>query len=302
MPDATQYNTIPARVAAHSIAIRIQRECANVLGVSVDAVDMERTMAMIGTQLRNGPKGYVCFVGVHGILEAMKRGEVADAYQHAAIALPDGTPTVWVGRAQGLREMDHVTGPAVMMEIFQRAEFAGYSHFFYGGKPGVANELAATLSRQFPWTMVAGTYTPPFRDLTPAEEKKVVAEIHRVKPDIVWVGISTPRQDLWMRRMLPRLDTRVMFGVGAAFDFLTGRIRPCPEWIKCTGLHWLHRLAQDPVRLWSRNVHNMEFLWHITLQLTGAKCYPKRPRVEGAGRTPPAPEDVARPEMAGNAL
>ncbi len=105
-----------------------------------------------------------------------------------------------------------------------------------------------------------------------------------------------------MRRMLPRLDTRVMFGVGAAFDFLTGRIRPCPEWIKCTGLHWLHRLAQDPVRLWSRNVHNMEFLWHITLQLTGAKCYPKRPRVEGAGRTPPAPEDVARPEMAGNAL
>lgn len=105
-----------------------------------------------------------------------------------------------------------------------------------------------------------------------------------------------------MRKMLPRLDTRVIFGVGAAFDFLTGRIRPCPEWIKCTGLHWLHRLAQDPVRLWRRNVHNMEFLWHITLQLTGANCYPKRPRIEGAGQTPPAPEDVAGREMAGNTL
>jgi N-acetylglucosaminyldiphosphoundecaprenol N-acetyl-beta-D-mannosaminyltransferase len=298
MPEATRYDTIPASVAAHSIAINVQRQCANVLGVSVDAVGLERAMAMLDTRLRNGPKGYVCFVGVHGILEAMKSGKVADAYQHAAMALPDGTPMVWVGRAQGLREMDHVTGPAVMMEIFQRAEFAGYSHFFYGGKPGVANELAATLTRQFPRARVAGTFTPPFRDLTPAEEKRLVAEIHRVKPDIVWVGISTPRQDLWMRRMLPRLDTRAIFGVGAAFDFLTGRIRPCPEWIKCAGLHWLHRLAQDPVRLWSRNVHNMEFLWHIALQLTGAKCYPARPRLEGAGLMPPAPEDLA----AGNAL
>lgn len=302
MPNAIQHDAIPASFAAHSIAMKVQRQCANVLGVSVDAVDMEQAMAMIDTQLQNGPKGYVCFVGVHGILEAMKSGRVADAFGHAAMAFPDGTPTVWVGRAQGLRNMNHVTGPAVMKEMFRHEEFADYSHFFYGGKPGVAEELATRLKSQFPWTRVAGTFTPPFRELTPAEERRLVVEVHRVKPDIVWVGISTPRQDLWMRRMLPYLDTRMMFGVGAAFDFLTGRIRTCPEWIKRAGLHWLHRLAQDPVRLWSRNVHNMEFLWQITLQLTGARCYPMRPHVEGAGWTSPAPADVPRREMADNAL
>jgi N-acetylglucosaminyldiphosphoundecaprenol N-acetyl-beta-D-mannosaminyltransferase len=294
MPGAIPYDTIPASFAGHSAAVNVQRQWANVLGVFIDAVDMEQAMAMLDTQLQIGPKGYVCFVGVHGILEAKKNGEVADAFRHAAMALPDGTPTVWVGRIQGLRAMNHVTGPAAMKEMFRRGEFAGYSHFFYGGKPGVAEELAARLKSQFPWTRVAGTFTPPFRELTPAEEQKLVAEIHRVKPDIVWVGISTPRQDLWMRRMLPRLDTRMMFGVGAAFDFLTGRIRPCPDWLKRAGLHWLHRLAQDPVRLWGRNLRNMEFLWHITLQLTGAKCYPTRPRVEGADRTSPGSMGVAQ--------
>lgn len=282
MPDVIRYDTMPAPVATHSTPISAQRRWANVLGVLVDAVDMERAMAMIDNQLQNGPKGYVCFVGVNGILEALKKGRVADAFEHAAIALPDGTPTVWVGWAQGLRDMNHVTGPAVMKEIFRREKFAGYSHFFYGGKPGVAEELAVRLKSQFPWTRVAGTFTPPFRDLTPAEEQRLVAEIHRAKADIVWVGISTPRQDLWMRKMLPRLDTRMMFGVGAAFDFLTDRIRPCPDWMKRAGLHWLHRFAQDPGRLWRRNLHNTAFLWHIALQLTGAKCYPLR---HGRGRS-----------------
>ncbi len=272
------YDTVPKALANDS-----PRQCANVLGVSIDAVDMERALAMIGARLRHGPKGYVCAVDVRGVLEAIRHQAVADAYAHATLALPDGTPTVWVGRAQGFHAMDHVTGPGVMQEIFRRAEFAGYSHFFYGGNPGVADELAATLCRQFPWTKIAGTYTPPFRELAPAEEEELVADIRRRQPDIVWVGISTPQQDLWMRRMLPRLDTRMMFGVGAAFDFLTGHIRLCPAWMKRAGLHWLHRLAQDPARLWRRNVRNTAFLWHIALQLTGVRNYSMRADEQLAG-------------------
>lgn len=98
-----------------------------------------------------------------------------------------------------------------------------------------------------------------------------------------------------MRRMLPRLETRMMFGVGAAFDFLTGRIRLCPPWMKRAGLHWLHRLAQDPARLWMRNVRNTAFLWHIALQLSGARAYPMRIRAEGAERQSSA---AGQPEMA----
>ncbi|HEV2136047.1 MAG TPA: WecB/TagA/CpsF family glycosyltransferase [Terracidiphilus sp.] len=301
MPDTTLCEGMTDSAASDSIGEIARRKFANVLGVSIDAVNMEQALAMVSARLREGRKGYVCFVDVHGILEALKSETVAETYVQAAMAMPDGTPTVWVGRAQGLREINHVTGPAMMEEIFRGNEFAGYSHYFYGGEPGVAGDLAAMLCGKYPWTRIVGTYTPPFRELTRDEEEELVAEVNRLKPDIVWVGIGTPRQDLWMRRMLPRFETRMVFGVGAAFDFLTGRIRLCPEWMKRAGLHWLHRLAQDPMRLWMRNVRNMSFLWHIALQLTGARQYPMRSRAKGAGQSSAA-EGTAQPEMAESAL
>lgn len=245
--------------AAHSKEAKQLRR-ANLLGVEIDALNMTLAISLIAERLRSGPKGYVCAVSVHGVLEALRNKAVADALAQAAIALPDGTPTVWVGRLQGCRPIDHVTGPAIMREICSRIEFRGYSHFFYGGQPGVAEELAAGLLRQYPWVNVVGTYTPPFRELTADEESQLISNINQLNPDIVWVGISTPRQDLFMRKLLPHLQTRLMFGVGAAFDFLTGRIRNCPPWMKRAGLHWLHRLAQDPRRLWRRNLGNMSFL------------------------------------------
>lgn len=294
--------SIPNEASADAVAVDssraiAQRGYANVLGVSIDAVNMAQALTMVRARLRQGRKGYVCFVDVHGVLEALKSQSVAEAYAQAAMAMPDGTPTVWVGRMQGRREMSYVTGPGMMSEIFRRVEFAGYSHYFYGGEPGVADDLAATLCRKYPWTRIVGIYTPPFRELTCEEEEDLVAEINRLKPDIVWVGIGTPRQDLWMRRMLPHFETRMMFGVGAAFDFLTGRIRLCPEWMKHAGLHWLHRLAQDPRRLWMRNVHNMAFLWHIALQLLGVRQYETCSRAEGTESQPFASESTAQPKM-----
>jgi N-acetylglucosaminyldiphosphoundecaprenol N-acetyl-beta-D-mannosaminyltransferase len=256
---------------------------ANLLGVEIDALNMALALSLIARRLQSGPKGYVCAVSVHGVLEAMRNKAVADALAQAAIALPDGAPTVWVGRLQGCRAIDHVTGPAIMREIFSRMEFCSYSHFFYGGQLGVAEELAASLRRQCPWVKVVGTYTPPFRELTAEEESQLISSINRLKPDIVWMGISTPRQDLFMRKILPHIHTRLMFGVGAAFDFLTGRIRDCPTWMKHAGLHWLHRLAQDPARLWRRNLNNMAFLWHIALQLSRLRAYPAlRERIESS--------------------
>jgi N-acetylglucosaminyldiphosphoundecaprenol N-acetyl-beta-D-mannosaminyltransferase len=151
---------------------------------------------------------------------------------------------------------------------------AGYTHFFYGGAPGVAEKLAANLKNWFPWLRICGTYTPPFRELNPEEEIALTAEIGQLKPDIIWVGISTPRQEAFMHQYLPDFDTRLMFGVGAAFDYHTGRIKDCPEWVKRAGLQWLHRLLQDPRRLWRRYLRNNPvFLWQIMLQLTGIRAY-----------------------------
>jgi N-acetylglucosaminyldiphosphoundecaprenol N-acetyl-beta-D-mannosaminyltransferase len=253
------------------------RSRVNVLGVGIDAVGMEQALALVSECLRRGPKGYVCAADVHGVLQALHNGEVASAFTHASIVLPDGAPTVWVGRLQGYNSIDHVTGPAIMREIFRRQEFSHLSHFFYGGNPGVADELALILKQHYPWTKISGTYTPPFRDLTTGEELQFFRRINRLRPDMIWVGISTPRQLLFMHRILSCLDTGLMFGVGAAFDFLTGHVRECPYWIKRAGFHWLHRLLQEPKRLWRRNLLNTAFLWHIALQMSGLRAYHLHP-------------------------
>lgn len=247
--------------------------CANVLGVAIDALNMEGALSRVARLLQSGRKGYLCAVDVSGILAARRDPNVSRTFAEAAIVIPDGMPTVWVGWLQKHASMEAVTGPALMRSVFSREEFASYRHFFYGGKEGVADELAANMIRQFPWVRIAGTYTPPFRELTTAEESDFARIIAECKPDMIWVGIGAPRQDLFMRRMLPRLDTRLMFGVGAAFDFHTGRLKDCPPWVKKMGFHWLHRLVQDPKHLWRRNVGNVAFLWHIALQLAGWKVY-----------------------------
>jgi len=247
---------------------------ANVLGVPVAALDMETALANIELALSAGRKGYVCMAAVHGIMEAQRRPEVMRAYTDSLMALPDGRPAVWVGRLQGHQQIEQVSGPQVMLEVFRRRAFAPYTHFLYGGKPGVAQELAARMSRQFPWARVVGTYTPPFRDLTRQEERHLIETLCRLRPSIVWVGISSPRQELFMRQYLDRFPTTLMFGVGAAFDFHTGRIRDSAAWIKRAGLQWLHRLVQDPKHLFWRYMRtNPAFLWQIGLQLTGLKNY-----------------------------
>lgn len=247
---------------------------AKILGIPVEPLDMERALARIAEELEARRKGYVCLIGVHGIMEAQRDPRLAQVYARATMRLPDGTPTVWVGRWQGFHAMQRVAGPELMLEIFRRKEFAHCTHFLYGGKEGVAEELRATLMRRFPWARIAGTYTPPFRDLTATEEESLAARIGELKPDILWVGISTPKQERFMMRFLPLLDSTLMFGVGAAFDFHTGRIKDSPQWLKRAGLQWLHRLIQDPRHLFWRYLRsNSTFLWHITLQLTGLRAY-----------------------------
>jgi N-acetylglucosaminyldiphosphoundecaprenol N-acetyl-beta-D-mannosaminyltransferase len=238
---------------------------------------MDRALERIAGMLRRREKGYLSSIGVHGVMEARRDTELAEAYARATIAIPDGMPIAWVGRIRGHRSMQRVAGPDLMREVFLRTEFAQYTHFLYGGAEGVANELAANFRRIAPHARIVGTYMPPFRDLTLAEEQAMIAKINRRKPDMIWVGIGTPKQDKFMCRYLPKLDTRLMFGVGAAFDFHTGRLRDCGDWVKQAGLQWAHRLAQEPRRLWWRYLrNNPAFVWHILFQLSGLRTYELR--------------------------
>jgi len=254
----------------------------NVLGVEIDAVNMEGALARIVQEIDSGRKGYVCMAGVHGVMETQRDPELAKAFAGAALVVPDGMPTVWVGRHQGQAAMERVAGPDLMLEVIRREEFRNCSHFLYGGKPGVAQELRDALIRRFPGASIVGIYTPPFHPLSEAEERDFVGMVNALKPDIVWVGISTPKQERFMMRYLPQLDTKLMFGVGAAFDFHTGRIQDCADWIKRWGLQWLDRLRQDPKHLWKRSLrNNPAFVLAIVGQLTGFRSCAKPQTASG---------------------
>lgn len=248
------------------------RPAAHVLGIDVDALHMPQALAHVAEMLGRRTGGYVCVAGVHGVMEARNNPELRAAYANSDMTIPDGMPLVWVGHSQGHSQMSRVTGPDLMLEIFRRPEFKHITHYLYGGQEGVAEELRDKLVARFPWVRIIGFATPPFCETIDHEQEDFIATINLLKPDIVWVGISCPKQEIFMARHLPQLGPTLMFGVGAAFDYHTGRIRDCSEWIKKAGLQWLHRLLQDPRRLWRRYLRtHPRFVWQISLQLLNAR-------------------------------
>jgi N-acetylglucosaminyldiphosphoundecaprenol N-acetyl-beta-D-mannosaminyltransferase len=275
-----------------------QESCprANILGVGVHAVNMERAVEIVEELVEYGEKGYVCLSGVHGIMEAQRDSDLRSIVNRAVLVAPDGMPTVWLGWLRGLRNMRRVFGPELMLEVCRRSVTKGYTHFLYGGNPLVAERLKQNLECMFPGIKIVGTYTPPFRALSRKEEAHLRKRFSKQKPDITWVGLSTPKQDRFMARYISTLDTKVMIGVGAAFDMHTGRIRDCPAWMKPAGLQWLHRLWQEPSRLWYRYLYyNPLFLFHIGLQLAGLRRYelPTTPVAEFKRQAPLPQLDAA---------
>jgi N-acetylglucosaminyldiphosphoundecaprenol N-acetyl-beta-D-mannosaminyltransferase len=247
---------------------------ANVLGVGVHAIDLPSAVSIIENAVRESVKGYVCVTSVHGVMEAQRDPSYRDILNRALLVTPDGMPTVWVGRIQGNSTMRRVFGPDLMLELCRRSAETGIRHFLYGGKPGIAGELAESLRRRFPGIAVVGTYTPPFRPLEPSEHLALKKQMERALPDIVWVGLSTPKQERFMAANFEQLSCKVMIGVGAAFDIHTGHVKDAPKWIKSAGLQWAHRLCQEPGRLWKRYlVNNSGFLLRITMQLSGITEY-----------------------------
>jgi N-acetylglucosaminyldiphosphoundecaprenol N-acetyl-beta-D-mannosaminyltransferase len=261
----------------------------NVLGIHIAPIDMEGAVQHLSKALHEQAHGYVCMTGVHGVMEAHRHPELREVFADSLLTAPDGMPMVWAGHWRGYAGMRQITGPDLMLQVLSRPEFSGCTHFLYGGKPGVAEELQCDLLTRLPSVRIVGTCTPPFRDLSTEEEDEFIATIREVQPDIIWVGISTPKQERFMHRMLPRLSTKLMFGVGAAFDFHTGRIQDCPQWVKRAGLQWLDRLLQNPRHLWKRYLkNNPAFLWHIALQLSGLRSYSPTIENERASMSSPS--------------
>jgi N-acetylglucosaminyldiphosphoundecaprenol N-acetyl-beta-D-mannosaminyltransferase len=243
---------------------------ANILGVQVSAINMKMALHTIEDWITRREPHYVCVTGVHGVMESQRDEEVRRIHNAAGLVTPDGMPLVWLSRLMGFSHVERVYGPDLMLAMCARSMTQGYRHFFYGGAPGVAEKLVLRLQSRFPTLQVSGTYSPPFRPLTPEEDVAVVQRINAVQPDIVWVGISTPKQECWMQEHVGRLCAPALIGVGAAFDFHAGVKRQAPRWMQQSGLEWLFRLTTEPRRLWRRYlINNFSFLWLILLQALG---------------------------------
>ncbi len=246
----------------------------NVLGVAVSAVNPELAIEIIENWIDAGERHYVCVTGVHGVMESQKDERLRRIHNQAGMVTPDGMPLVWLSRLKGFTFVQRVYGPDLMLALCARSAMIGHRHYFYGGAAGVPDQLASAFSNRFPGIQIAGTYSPPFRSLSDEERENVIRDIDQSDADIVWVGLGTPKQEKWMAEFVQLLRAPVLIGVGAAFDFLTGRKPQAPRWMQRAGLEWLFRLISEPRRLWRRYLfNNPVFILRITAQILGWKRY-----------------------------
>jgi N-acetylglucosaminyldiphosphoundecaprenol N-acetyl-beta-D-mannosaminyltransferase len=246
----------------------------NVLGVGVSAINMGMALDAIQGWIGQREANYVCVTGVHGVMESQKDETLRRIHNKAGLVTPDGMPLVWLARWQGLSQVDRVYGPDLMLALCEASVEHGSRHFLLGGAEGVAKKLEFNLMGRFPGLVIAGTYSPPFRSLTPQEDADVVDMLRQARADVIWVGLGTPKQERWMAAHCDQLPGSVLIGVGAAFDFHTGRTRQAPVWMRQNGLEWFYRLLVEPRRLWRRYLINNPLFATLSLaQILGLRKY-----------------------------
>jgi N-acetylglucosaminyldiphosphoundecaprenol N-acetyl-beta-D-mannosaminyltransferase len=226
---------------------------ATVLGIPLALTDYEATMDWMDAMVASRQRGYLTAAAVHLVMVAQEDPETRRAVLDATLAVPDGQPLVWALRALGHSGASRVYGPELMARYCARAARGGARVYLYGGRDqGALVQLTLNLRMRYPGIRIVGGYSPPFRALTVGEERWVVDEINRSDADVVWVGTGQPKQEKWMAEMRERLETPMLVGVGAAFDFHAGLVAQAPQWMQKVGLEWTYRLAREPRRLWRR--------------------------------------------------
>ena len=243
----------------------------NVLGVGISVLTLARARDLVVGVRGQLRRGYICLATAHGLTVSRRDPELRRIYNASWLTTPDGMPLVWLGPTG----VERVYGPDLMLAVCEAGRAVGLRHYFYGGNAGVAEELERRLCARYPGLEIAGRFTPPFRELDPAESSALRADIARTRPDVIWIGLSSPKQETFMARHWHELDAGVMIGVGAAFDFHSGRVRQAPRWIQRSGFEWLFRLCTEPRRLGARYLTTTPlFALRVLAQKWGVRRYP----------------------------
>ena len=250
-----------------------ESQAFKVLGVQVNAVQIPDVIARMERWISESSAcRFIAVTGMHGVTEAQHDKSFKQILNSADLVVPDGMPLVWLARRHGYPLKRRVYGPE-LMQTFCGETGAKYRHFLYGGMPGVPELLGKTLKEQF-GIQVVGEYSPPFRPLSTEEDEEILARIHAAKPDVLWIGLSTPKQERWMHEHRPALQVPVVVGVGAAFDLNSGRTTQAPVWMRENGLEWSFRLLTEPGRLWRRYlIYGSEFVFSVASELLAWRTF-----------------------------
>lgn len=242
----------------------------NILGVNVDCVDMDTTLNFIKENLKSLRGEYICVSNVHTTVMAYEDAEYRKIQNEGIMVLPDGKPLSVIGKIRGNKNIDRVTGPDLMEEVFLISEIESYSHYFYGSTQETLDKLKKEIKSKYPKLNIVGMYSPPFRNLSEDENEEIINNINKSKPDFVWVGLGAPKQEVWMSKNRKKVEG-LMVGVGAGFDYHAKNISRAPIIMQKIGLEWLYRLKQDPKRLFKRYmITNSKFIY---LNLFNKKNY-----------------------------
>jgi N-acetylglucosaminyldiphosphoundecaprenol N-acetyl-beta-D-mannosaminyltransferase len=245
-------------------------ERLNIHGVRVCAVNMNAAIEEIGSWIDRNEHRYVCALNVHSVVEGWSDSELMRIHNEAGLAVPDGMPLVWLLRQAGLANAARVSGPDLMLNLFEHSEASGYRHFLYGATERTLWHLGHRLAEAYPKAQIVGSLAPPFRPLTPQEDDAIVETINKSGAQIVWVGLGAPKQERWMAAHHRRLAANVMIGVGAAFDMHAGLVKRAPVALQRCGAEWAYRLAVEPRRLWKRYLTtNSRFITRVAIQMAG---------------------------------
>lgn len=241
-----------------------------VLSVNLYKKNIQQAVEEIHTNCSIGEKKniLVSATGAHGIITAQKDKNFKEIINSFYINLPDGMPGVWMGRLKGAKDMQRCYGPDFFKEMIIATRDEKIKHFFCGGKEGVAEELKNVCEEKFNNHNVVGTYSPPFREMTDAELKELAGKINTLNTNIIWIGLSTPKQEIFAYRLSKFTNVNFICTVGAAFDFHTGKVKQSPIWIQKIGMEWFFRLLMEPRRLWKRYFEIVPlFIWYNIIEL-----------------------------------
>lgn len=224
----------------------------SILGTKVSATNLQGASLYLKDCIEQDKRTYVCIAPVSTIVDAWKNDAYRKIINSSGMVTPDGMPLVWLGKLKGERTMGRAYGPDLMLKFCELSQQKGYKHYFYGGTSERNQLLIEKLKNKFPELKVKGSYAPPTRKTGEMEDDDILEQINRAEPDILWVGLGSPKQDYWMYNHRQKLNVPVVIGVGAAFDFISGVKKQAPKWMQRCGLEWFFRLCCEPKRLWKR--------------------------------------------------